>query len=155
MIKKAQTEIFGLLIVFILLLIGATFVVKFITSEEPTSYKKEFINTELGSNMINTFLGTTNDCDDNSTADLLRYCAQDEIIGCSGQDSCDYVASIAKSIFTDTLERWNVKYEFKIFISEDDPLIILGKSCLLDKKSNLFVVPTESENLIVKLDICG
>ena len=150
--KKAQTEIMGLAIIVILIIIGMFFLIKFLTMDT-IDYKKEYTQVELASNMINTLLRTTSDCNGFSMTELLQDCNQDKSIICENKDSCDYVSLIAQQIFMETLEKWKVDYEFKVFNNEDT-LFTLGKTCISDKKSKLFPIPTDSGNLFVKLDVC-
>jgi len=154
MIKKAQTEIMGLVIIVILIIIGMVFVIRFFIFDEPIDYKKQFIQTELASNMLNTLLKTTSGCGGLSMTELIRDCNQDKSIICNGKDSCSYFIEETEQIFMDTLEKWNVDYEFKVFNEEDKPIITLGKKCVGDKRSKLFSIPTESEILFVKMDVC-
>lgn len=154
--KKAQIEIVGLVIIIILIIIGITFVTKFAVFEEPIDYKKQFTNAQITSNMINTLLKTTSNCNGLSMTELLQDCSQDQEVICGdGQNSCDYFIETTQQIFGETLEKWHIDYEFKVFNNEDNPMITLGKKCLLDKKSKLFPIPTDSEILSVKLDVCG
>jgi hypothetical protein len=154
--RKAQTEIMGLAIVVILLILGMTFVVKFLLSKEPTDYKQQFIHSELATNMINTFLKTVSkDCNGLSMTELLQDCGQSESIICDGQLSCSYVENEAQFILSKTLESWKVPYEFKAFQQEENPIFALGSPCLSNKKSKTFPIPTTSGTLFVKLDVCG
>jgi|TARA_Y100000310_G_C20672989_1_gene811313 hypothetical protein len=152
--KRAQTEIAGLTIIIILVLIGVMFAVRFIASEETVDYKKEFRNAQLGSNMIDDFLATTSSCNSFSMTELLQDCGQEGNILCYGMGSCDYAKSTAQQIFLETLEKWNIDYEFMAF-DDDRTFFTLGSACIGDKKSRLFPVPTDSGILSVKLDICG
>ena len=152
--KRAQIEIVGLIIVIILVTIGIIFTIKFINEEKPKDYKKEFTQTEMASNMLNAFLKTTSTCKELSMTELLQDCSQSKTIACNEKDSCAYVEQEAKKIFGRTLEKWNIGYEFKVFFEEENPILILGKSCA-NKKSMLFPIPTGSGVLSVKLDICG
>tara|TARA_B100000315_G_C14425095_1_gene517425 strand:- start:7 stop:633 length:627 start_codon:yes stop_codon:yes gene_type:complete len=73
--RRAQTEIMGLAIVIILIVIGMTFVIRFIIAEEPVDYKKDFTHSELATNMLNTFLETTSKgCKQLSMTELLQNC---------------------------------------------------------------------------------
>ncbi|MCH8004192.1 MAG: hypothetical protein IH934_06200 [Nanoarchaeota archaeon] len=150
--KKAQTEIMGLAIIVILIMIGMFFVISFLTVDT-IDYKKQFTQAELASNMLNTFLRTTSDCNGFSMTELLQDCNQDKSIICYGESSCDYVSSTAQQIFMETLEKWNVDYEFKVF-NDENTLFTLGKTCINNKKSKLFPIPTDSGILFVKLDVC-
>ena len=155
--RKSQTEIIGLAIVVILLIIGMTFVIRFMLNKEPIDYKKQFTQAEIASNMINTFLrSTSGDCDDLTMTELLQDCGQSKSIFCeNGQDSCDYVGGTAEFIFGETLVSWNIDYEFKVFLIEENPLFTLGSPCPASKKSKTFPIPTSSGTLFVKLDVCG
>ena len=152
--RKAQTEIMGLAIVIILIILGMTFLIRFMMSKEPIEYKKEFTQAELASNTLNTFLETTsNDCG-LSMAEILQNCGQGG--GICGEDSCEYVKRIARDeIFKNTLDEWNIAYEFRVFFDENNQKITLGTACVGSKKSKTFPIPTSAGTLSVRLDICG
>ena len=155
MTNKAQTEIIGLAIVVILLVIGMTFVIRFTLSKDPVNLKSEFYSSELASNWPNTFLNTKSEnCNELSMTELLQDCGHGQSITCDGQISCDYVEATAIEIFGDTLDVWKVDYEFKVFRTENDPLITVGNPCPGSKKSKTFPIPTSSGPLSVKLDVC-
>ena len=153
MTKKSQVEIMGLTITIILILIGMIFAFKFIIKDNPLDYKKEFLKSELTTNTLYTLLRTTTECSALTMTELLQDCSQDKNIICSGKNSCEYFDDVAKKIFGETLEIWEIEYSFTVF--NGGQIIKLGESCPFDKKSELFTVPTESEILSVKLDICG
>jgi len=154
--NKAQVEIMGLAIALILILIGIVFVFGFILEKEPVQYKKQFTQTEVASNTLNTFLRTTSGCKELSMTELLQDCSQNQIVVClEGQNSCEYVSAAAEQIFDDTLKKWGISYEFNVFFEEDNQILGLGKVCVGDKKSKLFPIPTDSGVLNVKMDICG
>lgn len=155
--KKAQTEIIGLAIVVILLIIGMTFVIRFMISNEPVDYKKQFTQAEIASNMLNTFLkSNSKDCNGLTMTELLQDCAQAKSIFCeNGKVSCDYVKEAAGSIFGQTLEQWKADYELKVFLQENNPIFTLGRICPASKKSKTFPLPTNVGTLFVKLDVCG
>jgi len=155
--KKSQTEIMGLAIVVILLVVGMTFVIKFMMSREQVDYKTQFTHAEIASNTLNTFLKTkSQSCNELSMTELLQDCSQSKSIYCqNGENSCDYSEETAKFIFSQTLEEWNKDYEFKVFRQEEDPIINLGERCPGNKKSKTFPIPTSSGTLSVKLDVCG
>jgi len=159
--KKGQTEIIGLAIIVILLVIGMTFVIRFMASKEPVDYKKQFTQAEISSNMLNTFLKTTSDdCSGLTMTELLQDCGQNPSspsIRCEGDsiDSCDYVEQEAEFIFNETLDSIKLDYELKVFLVENSPIFTLGSPCLRDKKSKTFPIPTGSGTMFIKLDICG
>ena len=156
MMKKAQTEIIGLTMVLILIILGMVIVVRFAT-EEPIDYKKQFTQAELASNTLNALLDTTSLCNGFSMTEVLRNCTRDisnPAIICNGQNSCDYFIETTQKIFTETLEKWKVDYDFSVF-TDEGVLFNLGNACIGDKKSELFPIPSASGTLFVKLNICG
>lgn len=150
-------EILGLAIVIVLVLVATIFVVRFFVLKSPAEYRKGFITAELASNMLNTFLKTAaKDCSQLTMTELLQDCAQAKSIFCdNGLDSCKYAESTAKDIFEQTLESWNVNYEFLAYINVNSPLIKAGKPCLADKRSKLFPISISTATMFTKLDICG
>ena len=143
----------GLAIAIVLIIIGIL-VISRLNSFGTASYKKDYRQSELAASMLNTLLATTSrDCNGLSMAQILQDCAGNNANNCNGQNSCAYFEQQAGEIFKDTLESWQANYEFSAFYDEENPIINLGKQCI-NKKSELFPVPTESGALFVKLDIC-
>ena len=155
--KKSQTEIIGLAIVVVLLIIGMTFVIRFILAKEPVDYKKQFTQAEIASNMLNTFLkSNSKGCNGLTMTELLQDCGHSKSIFCEdGKASCDYAEEAAKEILNNTLDTWSLDYEFKAFQQEESPIFTLGSPCPASKKSKTFPIPTGSGTLFVKLDVCG
>jgi len=155
--KKSQTEIMGLAIVVILIILGLLFVVRFVMVKKPAEFKAEFTQSQLASNMLNTFLkSNTKDCAGMSITELLQDCGQGQSVYCdNGQISCAYVKDAAADIFNKTLESWNLKYQFLVYFQNENPIIELGKECVGNKKSKIFPIPTAAKTLYTRLDICS
>jgi hypothetical protein len=155
--KKSQMEIMGLAIVVILITLAMAFVIRFGVLNKPADFKESFTQTELASNMVNTFLKTTSqDCSGLSMTELLQDCAQNQVIYCKNTiPSCEYALDTADKIFKRTLDTWNLAYEFQVYLEEQNPIFKLGNTCPGNKKSKLFSIPTSARSLNVKLDICG
>lgn len=155
--RKAQTEIIGLAIIVILLVLGMAFVVRFMLDKEPAGYKRQFTQAEISSNMLNSFLkAKSRDCSGLSMTELLQNCAESRSITCeNGMDSCGYVEDAASYIFSQTLEQWNFAYELRAFQQEDNPIFALGQACPSDKKSKTFPIPTAAGTVSLRLDVCG
>jgi hypothetical protein len=157
--KKAQTEIMGLAILIILIILGMTFIIRFTMSREQIDVKEQFTQSQLASNMLNTFLETNaQDCD-YTMLELLRNCGQGGGLDCDNKESCQYVEDTAVEIFDKTLDLWSPdNYEFKVFFDEENPKIALGKekACVgVSRKSKIYSIPISSETLYVRLDICN
>ena len=155
--KKSQMEIMGLAIVVILLVVGMTFVIRFMINKEPVDYKKQFSQAETASNTLNTFLkATSRACNGLTMTELLQDCGHTKNIICpNGQNSCVYLELAAKEILNKTLDSWNFEYEFSAYQDEAFPLVKLGKRCPAEKKSKTFPIPTSSGTIFTKLDVCG
>lgn len=152
--KKGQQEIMGLAVVIVLIIIGILAIAKLNSFE--ASHKKDYERSELASSMLNTLLATTSrDCNGLSMTQILQDCAGNPNSQglCNAENSCAYFEQQAKEIFKNTLESWQINYEFSTFYDEENPIIELGKQCI-NKKSELFPMPTGTGILSVKLDIC-
>jgi len=150
-------EILGLAIVVVIILVATIFVVRFLALKTPTEYRKGFISAEVASNMLNTLLKTAaKDCSELTMTELLQDCAQGKGIICdNGQDSCQFVESTAQYIFSKTLGKWNMKYEFLAYVDINSPLVKIGNRCPADKKSKIFPIPISRTTMYTQLDICG
>ena len=155
--KKGQIEIMGLAIIVILITLVMIFVIRFAVLNKPEDFKGSYTQTELASNMVNTFLkSTSRNCNGLSMTELLQDCAQIQGIYCEdAKPSCEYVLDTAREVFGSTLDAWNLAYEFKTYFEERRPIFKLGEACPGAKKSKLFLVPTSTQTLNVKLDICN
>src|SRR3989338_1532606 len=153
--NKSQMEILGLAIVVALVLVAAVFVIKFMVIQAPTDYRGSFVSAELATNMLSSFLKiSAQDCSLLTMTELLQDCAQAKSIVCDNdQDSCQYVESTAQSIFSQTLNKWNFKYEFKAYVDPTSPLITVGVSCQADKRSKLFPIPINGASMYTQMDI--
>lgn len=165
--RKAQMEILGLAIVIVLVLVAVIFIVRFLAFKTATDYRKGFVDTELASNMLSTFLSTNaDDCFQMTMTELLKDCAIFDgkcegggCIKCSNgdEDSCSFIKLTAGNIFTQTLDRWNLRYKFLAYTDINSPFVIRDTSegCK-EKKSELQPLPVEINaiTMFVKLDIC-
>jgi len=156
-LKKSQMEIMGLAIVVILLVVGMTFVIRFMLSKEAVDYKKQFSQAEIATNTLNTFLRMDSDeCSGLSMTELLQDCSYNGNILCeNNMNSCEYANKTAILVFNQTLDVWNMAYEFRAYKDSKNPLMTHGKPCPGSKKSKTFPIPTSSGTLFVSMDVCG
>ena len=169
--KKAQTEILGLAIVVVLVIIATLLVVKFGFSKS-TNSRNDFTSSEEASNILSTFLRTSAPgCRQLITmTELLQDCAQGESLCCKNCNtpdavySCSFVQSAAEEILSGTLDAEKKRYEFtacsnfdmkEIKCNDARPLVEIGQGCPGAKKLKIFPVPTNSGTIYVKLEICN
>ena len=162
--KKAQTEILGLAIVVVLVVIATVLVVRF-GFKNTTDIRNDFIASEEASNILNTFLKTSaKDCSQLSMTELLQDCAQGSGLICNhGEDSCAFVKSASTAILSATLGAEKKKYDFlacsnfnvKNIKCDSTPLIEVGSPCPAQKKLKIFPIPINSGTIYTKLEICS
>lgn len=161
--KRSQMEIMGLAIIVILLFLGMVFVIKFVVLKAPKEYKKEYVNTELASNIIGAMLYTTiPDCSMITFAKLFQDCAGSEAICCADDcsiKSCAYAKTNVGDILESTLGKeegaLNLKYHFQVMTNE---LTVgdleFGEPCPGERKQKRYPLPGAA-TIYVVLDICG
>lgn len=153
---KAQTEIFGLAIVVLLLSVGLLFAIGFMTKKEPSTIKKEFTQTEVGYNFLGVMLETTTDCDDLSVTELIKDCAENDVgsrRSCDYGNSCEHVEYLLQEFFLrKTLNKWGYNYNLTIQGADIDS--ISNHPCKGEKKASTYIVPTDVGNVNVKLYLC-
>ena len=162
--KKAQTEILGLAIVVVLVVIATVLVVRF-GFKQTEDVRSSFTNSEEASNFLNTFLKTSaKDCRQLSMTELLQDCAQGNGLICDNlEDSCAFVKSAANTIFLGTLGAEKKKYGFlacsnfnvKEIKCDSTPLVEVGSPCPAQKKLKIFPIPINSGTIYAKLEICN
>ncbi len=116
--KKAQTEIFGLVVIVILLAIGLLFAVIILT-KTPTREVQRVKESVQAANFLNTIMGTTSQgCSKRSARELLQNCAlaTSDWIGATqcenGQNTCELLQSMTSRMLNQTLGKWGKNYEF-------------------------------------------
>ncbi|MBU2640006.1 MAG: hypothetical protein KKG75_04880 [Nanoarchaeota archaeon] len=125
--RKGQAEIFGLIIIVLLLLFSLLFFIKI--KQEDTSSVTLRSNFRVN-NLLNAVMKVTVSNVDGSIEapmrDFLRRCLDNVN---SNTDSCGHEEELLQNIFGKTL-RENEKYKFEGFVSgEPTPLIDLGEGC--------------------------
>ena len=117
--KRAQTEIMGLLVIFILFIFIGLIYFRFsgTPEEEPMSTSRSYIE---GSNMVSAMMSYSI-CPDSSFHDALKTCIENEGQVC-GMDSCEAVKKTAEGIVKAVMG--NETYKFTL-IAADKELVRL------------------------------
>ena len=114
--KLGQMEIMGLAIVFVLVMLGVLFAIRFVITPQKSEFKKSFQETQLTSNMLSALKQTESGCSGTTITQLIQDCASRQSILCqNGMKSCQWLSEVAfPSIFSATLEKWHRSYYFEV-----------------------------------------
>ncbi len=126
MSSKAQMEIFGLVIIVILLAIGLLFAVVILT-KTPTTEVQRVKESVQAANFLNTMMGTTSlSCSKRSVRELLQNCATSAYDSATGQwsgaalcddgstNTCQLAHIMVDQMLLETLGTWGKNYRFFI-----------------------------------------
>lgn len=155
--KKAQTEILGLAIVLVLVILGVLFGVM-VLRKQPTELKSEFEQKTLAVSYINTLLGTTTDCYKVTFRELIQDCGQTGgSMQCEGGDSCLYTRNKFMAIFDRVfLQR---KQAYVLTLSGPGKVDDISQGsverCTGELKPGIQYIPTQSGTVTIKLELCG
>lgn len=113
--KKSQMEIMGLAVVVVLIVLGLLFAVKFILFKPEESVRKDYTNTQLSANILNTILNTNTPCNGISIEDLLKDASKSSPnIICSAMSSEVYLENEINKLLVNTLTMGlNKEYYFR------------------------------------------
>lgn len=162
--KKSQMEIVGLVIIVILLSLALLFFLRFSIGKTATE-KQTFTSAQLASNMINTLSKTTTNCSRFTISDLYILCANlDEEVDCDGDgwyesNACEVANNTMDDILPKTLEQWNKRYRFQVFIpeNEENPLYSRIKEfnkCTGNIQTETYYLPVYEGLLYLRLNLC-
>lgn len=160
--RKGQTEIFGLVIIVILLALGLLFAVFILTKQEATISTKESIQART---YLSTLLGTTvMECNKQSVRELLENCmdatfTSGKYIGAGncldGTNSCTKSKNIMALTLAETFGKWGYTYEFTI--PDNDVLKTLNASngeCKSERERGIWKLIKTGRSATLTLDLC-
>jgi hypothetical protein len=157
--KQSQMEIMGLAIVVVLLVLGMLFVVKFILFKEAPTYRKEYTETQLAANMLNTILNTNVDsnCSYIKIGELLQDAskANPDITCTNGQKSDEFVYNAIHDLLDGINQTLKKDYYFKASTAAKDivELGYLDDYRVRERKTHF--LQTDSGVMRIILDIYG
>ena len=154
--KKSQMEIMGLAIIFILVIFGVLFAVRFVIMKPDTDVRKGFQDSTMAANILTAMRGTTTDCKGATVEQLLQDCASVKAIECGGGDSCLKAAAVINMIMKETLETWQRDYNFSITGAFSVSGITSGYGdCSGEKEVKVQPIPTRAGTINLRLEICN
>jgi len=171
---KAQTEIFGLIVIVLLVTVGLLFAVGFLVKKPPATLKQDYQSSEvgyntlaaiLGTNIVDVQAGTPTFCHQLTVTELIQDCAENNPsyqLSCgasaSPELSCEYIEKLINgTFFRETLDKWHYKYQLTIKSSVPSaPTVIkvLKNAECTERKRITYIVPSKIGDLEIYLDLC-
>ncbi len=158
--KRAQLEIFGLVLIVILITIGLLFAI-FIMTKPKSSEIQRVKESTMAANFLNTVLGTTaSGCGKKTVRDLLKDCASvqdwNDSPACSNNlNSCEFAQSIIHTMLQNTLGTWGKTYNFFIKGSSSvEKLSISNGPCTGEREGFSRPEKVRGSDIIISLWIC-
>lgn len=161
--KKSQFELFGLVIIVLLVIIGFFIALKFALApnKEAITLSTNLKTSKLANNLITSMLETDTTCDvkiRELLADCVAY-GSSSTINCQGKNSCDYVITPIKTILQQSLEIPNQPYYFTVYQGSPSNSIItpitFGNCNIGDVgESKFFPIPSDAGTFMVQIHLC-
>ena len=126
--KKAQFEIFGVVLIVIILVLAMFFMIGN-SLKKKKDITQSFTDAELGQNMLTSIMRMqVEDCSADTFAGIVKFCVNEMHDQCGSQvNTCQYIKKLLKDIdgsnepgiFDQTLEEWGKKYRFSILVKDN------------------------------------
>ncbi len=154
--KKSQMEIMGLAIIFVLVILGVLFAIRFVLTKPETSLRAGYIESRLAYNMVNAIRGASTQCHDATIERLLQDCAVSMMIECpGGMTSCDYVQAELDVILSSTLDAWGKDYEFSVTgLPRVEGIGYANTQCTGELEAEVQPIATRSGTIVMRLALC-
>lgn len=157
--RQGQFEILGLTFVVVLVMLGVLFGL-YVISKPEAQLARDFSQSQLASNWVNTYKGMSTECHGATMTRLLSDCATSLQIDCpGGQNACDYAREVTKNVLNATLDSWNRAYNFSIRGSSAipgglDSIQFSNGHCPAGFQKEIQPVPTGAGTIFLELLIC-
>ena len=156
--KKCQLEIFGLVVLIIIILVGFLFFMVYRINNPSQNSKRMYMNGEVATNMILAMTKVNvKECYDHQLSQLIADCARTySTFTCGELTSCEVVNMTILSILNSTLVEEGINYNFTISGTD----ISFSEKCgpnSVGKVQGYDVIPLGSGQQFVEitLDICN
>ncbi|MBU0665816.1 MAG: hypothetical protein ABIC91_01365 [Nanoarchaeota archaeon] len=151
-------EIMGLMVIVVLIAISIFFMVSFRSNNQPTTIKKDYSDTQLGTNFILAILKVDTECQGLNIEELIKDCATQNRVSCSGISGCEYLNQSIDFLLNKTL--YNMSTRFNFTIEKAKIPISFANECEMSDESTttgfqpIPLYPLRNDNAFVKLKIC-
>jgi len=155
--RKGQMEIMGLAFIVVIVTLGLLFTLLFFLTKAESNALPQSRLEILSANWINTFLGTTTDCSQQTVRELLIECARSgsSSLFCGDTDACSKVQQVMDITRQSTLDKWNLQYYLKATGPDDVGAISAGSPCKGKQVLGTQAIPAFGFDLSMDLALCG
>lgn len=148
LLRKAQVETFGLVIIVILLSFILIFALRFITKPKQTGLEEDYL--QLQANNLRSVILKTNLCPETTIKEEIVNC-QFNSPDCS--ESCDLLWNAVEEIIEKSVQA-KVKYEFTVDVIDAEPLHTLNLRGSCENPITAVSEPLAGTNLKVSVKLC-
>ncbi len=148
--KKAQTEIIGLVLIVLIISVGMIFYLKLRNTEEEPNMRQDFTDTKLASNTLSVLLRTTHPYLEVEIRNLWQACIENRRV--AAEDACSNAYETSKDILTMTLDEFDRDFFFNV--TGGDTSREYGSPCPFEKQTETFFLPSDEGPIEITLEIC-
>jgi hypothetical protein len=155
--RKAQTDIIGVVIIVIILIIGGIFMITQRMKAKASS-SRSFVDPKLAQSFLNSLMNTKT-YKSVLVSDVIKDCfsSRNDLCG-ETSDCCSYAETVMSNALTSTLATWKKSYRLTVTTEGSGEKIKTIASPGCDKFSEqeqpgFYYIPP-SPPIIVRLDIC-
>ncbi len=154
--KRAQTEIVGIVFIVLILVIAGFFMIVVRTNKEE-SLSSEYVNPELAQSFLNVILDTKTEIN-SEVSDILLDCAQGRNDACGANaDCCEYARQTISNALKITLGEWKKPYKFSVKNRKTGQKLIpdIPENSVCDDAAEKYPPSFRYLNTLeIRLDIC-
>lgn len=120
--KRGQSEIFGLMIVVLLVSLLLIMVLTFVVSNRGSEVQKTYTDKQLAINTVKAMISTNIPaCRNVEFSEVIKDCFKYRELSCQGYaDSCAFVAQESPLFLERTIGQWGVDYRYYVFLKGDE-----------------------------------
>jgi len=154
--RKAQTEILGVAVIVIILIVAGGFLIG-LSARKKSLPSDSFVDPELAHSFLYTIANTKTE-KNVIVSDIIEDCYSNRQDLCGNVDCCDYAYATIKNAMDATLGNWSRKATLSITQQNNvqiDPVIINGGCGDFDEKESPgYYYITTRPHIVMKLQLC-
>ncbi len=153
--KKAQTEVMGMVVVVILIAVGLLFFIAFVVLRPQSELEQRVTTSVVASSTLNSLQYTTTTCRGLNIQDLLLDCATRGAIVCDNEHSCSYVNRTIAYILDKTLTVQDRSFVFEADVDGESLPVGINSGCRGERENAYQPLRTTYGSLLtLYLEVC-